>query len=56
MSSLYDAQHWRRRAEEMRAIANGMDPLDRTKAVMLGIAEEYDRLAVRAAERMNGKG
>jgi hypothetical protein len=38
MSSLYDAQHWRRRAEEMRRIA-----------------EEYERLAVRALERMNGK-
>jgi hypothetical protein len=55
MSSLYDAQHWRRRAEAMRAIANDMGPLDRAKDAMLRIADEYDRLAVRAAERLNGK-
>jgi hypothetical protein len=55
MSSLYDEQHWRRRAEEMRNIANGMGPLERAKDVMLRIAEEYDRLAVRAADRMGGK-
>jgi hypothetical protein len=33
----------------------GMSSLDRAKKAMLQIAEEYDRLAVRAAERMNGK-
>jgi hypothetical protein len=55
ISRLYDAEHWRRRAEEMRRIAYDMGPLDRAKDAMLLIAEQYDRLAVRAAERMNGK-
>jgi hypothetical protein len=30
--------------------------LNREKEAMFRIAEEYDRLAERAAERMNGKG
>jgi hypothetical protein len=55
MSRLYDAEHRRRRAEEMRRIANDMGPLNRAKDAMLLIADEYDRLAIRAAERMNGK-
>jgi hypothetical protein len=39
----------------MREIANNLGPLDRAKDAMLRIAEEYERLAARAAERLNGR-
>ena len=45
-----DPKHWRMRAEEARALADKMsDQL--SKEMMLGIAEDYDRLAERAEER-----
>jgi hypothetical protein len=48
----HDAAHWRERAEEARTIAEGMrNPA--TKGVMLKLAEDYDRLAERAAIRAN---
>jgi hypothetical protein len=45
---LSDPEHWRKRASEARARAEGFDAA--SKAVMLGIAESYDQLA-RHAER-----
>ena len=39
-----DAQHWRDRAEEARAVASGMHNQN-SKAVMLNIAKGYDNLA-----------
>ncbi len=45
---MLDAEHWRKRAEEMRRIAEGLEVLARAKASMLRTAEEYDRFAVRA--------
>ena len=45
-----DPNRWRNRAEEARAIAvQMMDP--HTKAVMLAIAQDYEKLAVRAEQR-----
>jgi hypothetical protein len=53
MSLLNDAKHWRDRAEEARTVADGLrDP--ETKRLMMGIAENYERLALRAEVRKKG--
>jgi hypothetical protein len=45
-----DPKHWRQRAEEARVLAEQMsDPA--SKEMMLGIAKDYQRLAVRAEQR-----
>jgi hypothetical protein len=43
-----DSGHWRKRAEDMRAIADGMTALPLAQASLLRTAEEYERLAERA--------
>ena len=52
MKTLLDnAEHWWSRAEETRTIAEIMtDP--EARQIMFNIAEGYDRLAERAAERI----
>jgi len=52
-SHLQDPEHWRRRAQELRSIADELTAFARAKASLSRTAEEYDRLAMRAARRLN---
>ncbi len=45
-----DAEYWRGRAAEARAIAVQMTDAH-ARAVMLGIAQDYEKLAQRAEQR-----
>jgi len=49
-SHFNDPEHWRRRAEESRVLAEMMND-EKAKKIMLGIAEDYEKLATRAAKR-----
>jgi hypothetical protein len=47
--TIYDPEHWRSRAEEMRRLAEDIrDPI--VRANMLEIARQYDQLAHRVEE------
>jgi hypothetical protein len=48
-----NAEHWRARAKEMQALADQAND-EISKQVMLRIAEDYDRLALRAELRVIG--
>ena len=50
VSHINDPEHWRRRAEESRVLAEQMND-ETAKQVMLRIADDYVELAVRAAIR-----
>ena len=49
---MHNAEHWRRRADEMRRIADGLGILEVAKASIYRNADEFDRLAVKAEERL----
>ena len=49
-SFVNDPSHWRKRAEEMRTLADDMRD-ETSKQMMLGIADDYEALAKRAEER-----
>jgi hypothetical protein len=49
---LDDAEHWWSRAEETRTIAELMQDVE-ARRIMFDIADGYDRLAERAAERVS---
>jgi len=52
-SFINDPEHWRKRAEEARTLANQMND-ETSKQTMLKIAADYDRLAERAEARAKG--
>jgi hypothetical protein len=52
--SVDDPKHWYDRAAEMRVLADDMKN-DETQAMMLRLADDYDKLGDRAADRAKHK-
>jgi hypothetical protein len=52
-TSVNDSKHWRDRAAEMRILSTMMDHIE-TQAIMIRLADDYDKLADRAEIRSNG--
>jgi hypothetical protein len=52
-SFINDPEHWRKRAEDARTLANQMND-ETAKQTMLSIAADNDRLAERAEARAKG--
>ena len=53
-SSFNDPGHWRKRAMDMRRVADEMEPLPVAKASLLRIAD-MEQLAARLTERLTTK-
>lgn len=53
-ASFHQPEHWRQRAEEMRTLAHEIRDLV-ARASMLDIGDQYERLALRAEERMQNQ-
>jgi hypothetical protein len=53
LNHVNDSKHWRDRAAEMRASSTIMENAE-TIAVMIRLADDYDKLADRADVRSNG--
>jgi predicted DNA-binding ribbon-helix-helix protein len=51
MSKVSDPQHWRQRGEEARTLAGELTDAE-AKRKMLKIAEDYERLAIQAVQRL----
>jgi len=51
-SSINNPEHWLRRANEMRTLAEGVR--DDARVEMLRAAEDYEKLAKRAEARLRG--
>ncbi len=49
-SFINNPEHWRKRAEEMRVLAEQMAD-EQSRITMLRIASDYERLATRAEQR-----
>ena len=47
---IYDSKHWRDRATEMRALAEGMSQT-KPAQLLIDLADDYDKLADRAEIR-----
>jgi hypothetical protein len=52
-SSINDPDHWLDRAAQMRALAETMTDIE-TREIMRQLADDYDKLADRAARRADG--
>jgi len=51
-STLHTPQHWRKRAQEMRAIADELSIFPRAQESMFHIADRYERKAVRLTNNL----
>ena len=51
---IHDPKHWMDRATEMRALSQSMADVE-ARAIMLRLADDYDKLADRAEARSEGK-
>ena len=54
ISHVHDAKHWRDKAAEMRILSTMMDHIE-TQAIMISLADDYDKLADRTAQTSNGE-
>jgi hypothetical protein len=54
VSVINDPEHWRERARLLRLLAP-LAPDDQAREAMLQVATDYERLALRAAQRLNGE-
>jgi hypothetical protein len=53
-SYFYDPKHWYDRGAEMRVLADGMRD-EEAKAMVLKLADDYDKLGDRALDRISAK-
>ena len=54
-ATINDPKHWHDRAAEMRALSETMKDVE-ARAIMLRLADDYDKLAGRAAHRSDDRG